>query len=115
MTLSSKTGSSGFFHWWFLPLVVVLAPLGLTFFFSLTSQGGRLVGLGFFQVLHMPFAILTSWFHYVGVPPLISSLLVLILTPMATVFVLFFRGHLFSDLHGSSRRQRMFQARASGG
>lgn len=97
---------------WFLPLAIVLAPSGLTFFFSLTSQGGRLVGLDFFRVLQMPFATLTSWFHYLGVPASVASFFVLVLTPIATVFMLFFRGHLFADLYGSSRRQRMFQARA---
>ena len=100
---------------WFLPLAVVLAPLGLTVFFSISSQGGRRAGLDFFQLLQLPFTVLSTWFQYLGVPSSFASVLVLVLTPIATVFVLFFRGHLFAALYGSSRRQRLFQARSFGG
>ena len=99
---------------WFLPLAVLLFPLGLTFFFTVSSQGGRLIGLDFFQLLRLPFSILTSWFLYLGMSSSTASFLVLVLTPLAMVFMMLFRGHLFAGLHGTSRRQRLFRARSDG-
>jgi len=99
---------------WFLPLAIILAPFGLTFFFTISSQGGRLIGLDFFQLLRLPFAILTSWFLYLGMSPSMASILVLLLTPLGMVFMMLFRGHLFAGLYGSSRRQRFFRAKSEG-
>ena len=99
---------------WFLPLAVVFAPFGLTFFFSISSQGGRLTGLDFFQLLTLPFAVLRQWFHYLGVSPSWSTPLILLLTPVGLVLMMLFRGHLYRALTGSSRRQRIFQNRARG-
>lgn len=98
---------------WFLPLAIVLAPFGITFFLQISSQAGRMGGLDFFQVLTLPFDLLTSWLAYLGVSRSLSSVLVLLLTPVISVLILIFRGHLFAALHGTSRRQRLFRARAT--
>ncbi|MGH7232387.1 MAG: hypothetical protein ACREJU_13665 [Nitrospiraceae bacterium] len=97
---------------WFLPLAIVIAPLGLSFFFGLSSRLGRGAGLDFFQVLIVPFMLLTAWLGYLGVPVEAGWLLVL-LTPPVAVAMLLFRGHLFAALHGTSRRQRMYRQRFS--
>jgi hypothetical protein len=95
---------------WFLPLAVIVAPLGLSFFFGLSSRMGRGAGLDFTQLLVLPFTLLNAWLEYVGLPKEASWLLVL-LTPPLMVAMLVFRGHLFAALHGSSRRQRLFRQR----
>ncbi len=99
---------------WFLPLALILSPFGLTFFFTVSSQGGRLIGLDFFQLFRLPFSLLTSWFLYLGMSSSTATILVLVLTPLGIVFMMLFRGHLFAGLHGSSRRQRLFRARSGG-
>ncbi|MGH7255772.1 MAG: hypothetical protein ACREI3_08345 [Nitrospirales bacterium] len=96
---------------WFLPLAIVLAPFGLQFFFDISSGLGRMGGLDFFRLLTFPFAVLSSWLGYLGLPDRVASLIVFLLTPPALVLMLLFRGHLFAALNGSSRRQRLFQAR----
>ncbi|MDO8357124.1 MAG: hypothetical protein Q7U76_12100 [Nitrospirota bacterium] len=98
---------------WFLPFAlilipIVLSPMGLQSFFSLSSRVGRGAGLDFFQLLVLPFTILGSWLDYVGIPSSISWYLGLLLTPPLAVAMLLFRGHLFASLHGVSRRQRRF-------
>ena len=98
---------------WFLPFVlilipVVLSPMGLQSFFSLSSRVGRGAGLDFFQLLVLPFTILGSWLDYIGISPSISWYLGLLFTPPLAVAMLLFRGHLFASLHGMSRRQRRF-------
>jgi hypothetical protein len=96
---------------WFLPLAIVVAPLGLSFFFGISGRLGRGAGLDFFQVLVLPFTLLRAWLSYLGLPSEAGSTLVIVLTPPAAVAMLIFRGHLFAALHGSSRRQRIFQGR----
>lgn len=96
---------------WFLPLAILVAPLGLSFFFGISGRLGRGAGLDFFQVLILPFTLLTAWLGYLGLPETAGSTLVLLLTPPLAVAMLVFRGHLFAALHGSSRRQRMFKGR----
>jgi hypothetical protein len=98
---------------WFLPFAViliplVLSPMGLQAFFSLSSRVGRGGGLDFSQLLVLPFTILGSWLDYAGIPSSISWYLGLLLTPPLAVAMLLFRGHLFASLHGVSRRQRRF-------
>ena len=98
---------------WFLPFAlilipIVLSPMGLQSFFSLSSRVGRGAGLDFFQLLVLPFTILGSWLDYVGIPASISWYLGLLFTPPLAVTMLLFRGHLFASLHGVSRRQRRF-------
>ena len=98
---------------WFLPFAVilipiVLSPMGLQSFFSLSSRVGRGAGLDFSQILVLPFTILGGWLDYVGIPSSISWYLGLLLTPPLAVAMLLFRGHLFASLHGVSRRQRRF-------
>lgn len=99
---------------WFLPLAIVVAPLGLSFFFGMTGRLGRGAGLDFYQVLILPFTVLDAWLGQLGVPPSLSSMLLIVLTPLAAAAMLIFRGHLFAALHGTSRRQRIFQARGGG-
>lgn len=96
---------------WFLPFALLLAPLGLSFFFSLSGRLGRGAGLDFFQVVIVPFTLLTAWLSYLGLPEDVSAVLVLVMTPPLAVAILFFRGHLFAALSGSTRRQRRFQDR----
>ena len=98
---------------WFLPFAViltpiVLSPVGLRSFFSLSSRAGRGAGLDFSQLLVLPFTILGGWLDYAGIPPSISWYLGLLFTPPLAVAMLLFRGHLFASLHGVSRRQRRF-------
>ncbi|GJL64069.1 MAG: hypothetical protein NPIRA04_27230 [Nitrospirales bacterium] len=97
---------------WFLPIAILLAPFGLSFFFEFSSQAGMRGGLDFFQIFTVPFRLLTSWLEYFGISNAGSSVLIILCTPILGVFMLIFRGHLFSALHGSTRRQRQFQARS---
>lgn len=99
---------------WFLPLAIVLAPFGLSFFFGISSQGGRLVGLDFLQLLQLPFAVLGQLFYFLGIPSSLATVITLLLTPIGVVAMMLFRGFLFKALHGSSRRQRQFRARSLG-
>ena len=96
---------------WFLPLALVIAPFGLSFFFSISEGMGRRGMLDFFQILTLPFQLLERILSYLGLPSVVSMTLVLVLTPLATVAMLIFRGHLFAALNGSSRRKRAFEAR----
>ena len=96
---------------WFLPLVIVVGPLGLRFVFNLTSEVGRGAGLNFFEILFVPGMVLATWLAQLGLPKEVSWLLVIFLTPPLAVLMMMFRGHLFAALHGSSRRQRLFRAR----
>lgn len=100
---------------WFLPLAVlllpiVLSPMGMRSFFTLSSRVGRGAGLDFLQLLVLPFTIIASWFDYVGIPSSMSWILLWCLTPPVTVAMLLFRGHLFASLQGSSRRKRRFES-----
>ncbi|MGQ0811558.1 MAG: hypothetical protein ACT4OO_10090 [Nitrospiraceae bacterium] len=99
---------------WFLPLAIMLAPFGLSFFFGISGRLGRGAGLDFFQILILPFTLLTGWLAYLGLHESASSLLVLILTPPLAILMMLFRGHLFALLHGSSRRQRLFKNTSRG-
>src|SRR5690349_16947663 len=45
---------------WFLPLAIIVAPFGLSFFFGLSSRLGRGAGLDFFQVLILPFTLINA-------------------------------------------------------
>lgn len=100
---------------WFLPFAIVLAPFGLSFFFGLSGRVGRGAGLDFFQVLVLPFTLLSAWLGYLGLPQPAAAVLVWLLTPILAVAMLIFRGHLFRGLRGSSRRQRLFQNRGLSG
>ena len=95
---------------WFLPVAIALAPFGLSFFFQFSSQAGR-GGLNFEHLITLPLSILSQWLSLLGISSNASFFIVLIITPIATVFILLFRGHLFAALHRSTRRQRMFQSR----
>ena len=99
---------------WFLPLAVILAPFGLSFFFVISAQGARLIGLDFLQLLQLPFAVLAQLFQLLGFSSSLATVILLTLTPIGVVVMMLFRGFLFSALHGSSRRQRQFRARSLG-
>ncbi len=96
---------------WFLPLLIAVGPLGLTFFLILSTRLGRGVGLNFLQILVLPFTVLSGWLAALGLPEGLSNALVLLLTPPVAVFMFLFRGHLFHALHTSSRRGRLYQTR----
>lgn len=98
---------------WFLPVALIVAPLGFSFFVGISDRLGRGAGLDFMQVLALPFSLLTAWLRYLGLSETVSSAMVILVTPAATVAMLLFRGHLFAALHGSTYRQRMFQAKRS--
>jgi hypothetical protein len=98
---------------WFLPIAfllipIILSPLGLQSFFSLSSRAGRGAGLDLFQILLFPLTILGAWLDYAGIPSTVSWYVILLLTPPLAVAMLLFRGHLFASLSGTSRRQRQF-------
>jgi hypothetical protein len=98
---------------WFLPFAlilipVVLSPMGLQSFFSLSSRVGRGASLDFSQLLVLPFTIFGSWLDFIGIPPSVSWYIGLLFTPLLAMAMLLFRGHLFASLHGVSRRQRRF-------
>ena len=95
---------------WFLPMALVLAPLGLSLFFKLSSQLGRGAGLDFIQLVLVPFAVLTAWLTDVGISAELTGLMALLLTPPLMVGMLLFRGHLFLALSATSRRQRLYQS-----
>jgi len=97
---------------WFLPLAMILAPFGLSFFFVISVQGARLIGLDFLQLMQLPFAVLAQLFQLLGFSSSLATVIVLTLTPIGVVVMMLFRGFLFSALHGSSRRQRQFRARS---
>ena len=54
---------------WFLPMALVLAPLGLSLFFKLSSQLGRGAGLDFIQLVVVPFTVLSAWLTDLEFPP----------------------------------------------
>lgn len=93
---------------WFLPLALVLMPVGFSLFVSLSSRLGRGAGLDFFQMLILPFTVLSAWLSSLGLAGELTSLAAILLTPPLAVAMLLFRGHLFAALHGTSRRQRAF-------
>ena len=94
---------------WFLPLAVLVAPLGLLFVHEMTSGIGRGAGLHFFQMLLFPVALLLAWLNYLGLPAIAGPLVIIVLAPPLAVGMMLFRGHLFAALHGTSRRGRIFQ------
>ncbi len=96
---------------WFLPIALLLAPFGLSFFFEFSSQAGMRGGLDFFHILSGPFHLLTGWMEYLGISNAASSFMIALCTPILGVLMLIFRGHLFAALHGTTRRQRSFRAR----
>lgn len=95
---------------WFLPLFVVVAPLGMTFFLQLSTRLGRSAGLNFLQLLTLPLSTLSAWLDQLGLSAEVSATVVVLLTPPLTVFMFFFRGHLFHALQTSSRRQRLYRS-----
>ncbi len=93
---------------WFLPLALLLAPLGWAFFREFSRGVGKGVGLNIFDLLFMPGFVLARWLRELGMPDPAGTYLVILLTPPVAVLMLLFRGHLFAALRGTSRRQRLF-------
>jgi len=98
---------------WFLPLALLIVPFGASFLFSISGRLGGAAGLHFYELMTLPYELLARWLIQAGFSGPSISMLALILTPIATAFMMIFRGHLFASLHGSSRRKRLFQARTS--
>jgi hypothetical protein len=99
---------------WFIPVGIAVAPMGMSFFIVMTSFLGSSGGLNFFQLLFLPFSLLTQWLVLLGLTPIASSIMVILLTPPIAVAILLFRGHLFANLRGSTRRQRLFRNKGWG-
>ncbi len=97
---------------WFLPLMVLAFPLLGAFIRNPSGHVAWAGGLSFAELLFFPWMVLNSWLASLGVPADLRWMLVLVVTPAFAVYLLLFRGHLFASLHGTSRRQRMFQARS---
>lgn len=95
---------------WFLPVALVVAPLGVSFLLGISGRLGRGAGLQFYEFLTLPHELLLRWLGQLGLPGTAISILVLLLTPIVTALMMIFRGHLFAALHGSTRRKRLFQA-----
>jgi hypothetical protein len=97
---------------WFLPIVLVAAPLGSFLFFA-SADGGGLArgGLSFGRFLLLPTLLLLHTAERLGLPPTAAALLVEAGSPLVTFVLLLFRGHLFAMLSGTSRRQRAFRRR----
>lgn len=97
---------------WFLPFVVLAVPVLLAFMANPAGRVHWAGGLHFSELLFFPGTVLHSWLAYLGITGGLRTILVLVVTPALAVFLLLFRGHLFAGLHGTSRRQRVFQARS---
>jgi hypothetical protein len=94
---------------WFLPILLVAAPIGL----ALLLNPGALMrgGLSFGQLLLLPTLLLVRTAEILGLPIAMAAWLIEIGAPIVTFALLLFRGHLFAALYGSSRRQRAFKRR----
>ncbi len=101
---------------WFLPIVLVAAPLGSFLFFTSADAGSLLRGgLSFGRFLLLPTLLVLRATELLGLPPSAAAVGVAVGTPLLTFAVLLFRGHLFKTLAGSSRRQRAFRRRIGRG
>jgi hypothetical protein len=97
---------------WFLPIVLVAAPLGSLLFFASADAGGLLRGgLSFGRFLLLPTLLALRAVELLGLPAGAGGLVVAVGAPLLTFALLLFRGHLFATLAGTSRRQRAFRRR----
>jgi hypothetical protein len=97
---------------WFVPIVLVAAPLGSFLFFSSADVGGLMRGgLSFGRFLLLPTLLMLRAAEVLGLPPSMGALGVAVGAPLLTFGLLLFRGHLFAALAGTSRRQRAFRRR----
>jgi hypothetical protein len=98
-------------HWieWFLPIVLVAAPLGSVLLFA----PGSLVrgGLSFGSILWLPGLLARRVAALAGLPPWLAPSVFAALVAFFTFALLLFRGHLFAALAGSTRRQRAYRRR----
>ncbi len=98
---------------WFVPIALILAPLGFQIFFVLSSRIGRGAGLHFMELMFIPITVLNSWLQYFGVSEGVSMVFLIVFVPPFAILMLMFRGHLFSALHGTTRRSRLFREKSS--
>ena len=91
-------------------MAVILAPLGLSLFFQLSSRLGRGAGLDFIQLLLVPFTVLTAWLTDMGISADSQAAWRYCLRRRSPVCTPLFRGHLFVALSATSRRQRLYQS-----
>ncbi len=94
---------------WFLPIVLVAAPLGSFVFFTSESAVILRGGLSFGRFLAIPTLLALRLSDLLGLPEAASVWIVQGGTPVLTFILLLFRGHLFAMLYGTSRRQRAFR------
>jgi hypothetical protein len=95
-------------HWieWFLPMVLIAAPLGSLLFYTSGSMRG---GLSFGYLISLSASLTRGLADLLGLPSGAALFLVLVGAPIVTFLLLSFRGHLFAALVGSTRRQRAFR------
>jgi hypothetical protein len=96
---------------WFLPIVLVTAPLGLLVFFAPEPAVFSRGGLSFGRFLALPALFVMGLIHLLGLPPPARLAFLQVGTPALAFVLLLFRGHLFATLYGTSRRQRAFRRR----
>jgi hypothetical protein len=97
---------------WFVPIVLVAAPLGSVLFFASASMA--LGGLGFDRFILIPALLTARLAEAIALPPALALWAVALGTPALTFALLLFRGHLFAALAGSTSRQRAFRRHFSG-
>jgi len=96
---------------WFVPIVLVAAPLGSVLFFASESMARG--GLGFDRFILIPALLTARLAEAIALPPALALWAVALGTPALTFALLLFRGHLFAALAGSTSRQRVFRRRFS--
>lgn len=96
-------------HWieWFVPIVLVAAPLGSFLFFASGSMGRG--GLSFERFILIPALLTARLAEAVALPPTVALWVTALGTPALTFALLVFRGHLFAALAGTTSRQRKFR------
>jgi hypothetical protein len=98
---------------WFLPILIVAAPLSAIVFAAPESTLVLRGGLSFGRFLLLPTLLVYRVTALLGIPLAASAWLVQLGTPVLSFALLLFRGHLFAALSGSSRRQRLFRRRVA--
>ncbi len=90
---------------WFVPVILIGLPLILI---DITGFAGYIITNpisieGVFSIFSMAIGALGNFFSFTG-----GYLVLLCLTSFAVYFFFLFRGNLFKQLHGSSRRKRIY-------
>ena len=98
---------------WFLPIVLVAAPVASVVLFASDTAVAFRGGLSFGSFLALPALLVLRLTELLGVPITARPMVMEIATPVLAFVVLLFRGHLFASLYGTSRRQRAFRRRVA--